>query len=117
LSVTFITLKALDPALVSQLKDFLSDPLFKRLNGSLSTDQEQLKFAEYKIRVLEESRSTGTAADLPRKEQIIPCTAEQCVCGKCRRETTVVGYEQSERAQTYPTSQTSSAPTSLPRPR
>ena len=54
MSVSFTTLKALDPALVSQLKDFLPDPLFDKLNGSLSIDQERLKFAEYKIRVLEE---------------------------------------------------------------
>ena len=32
----------------------LPDPLFERLNGSLSIGQERLKFAEYKIRVLEE---------------------------------------------------------------
>ena len=36
----FTTLKALDPALVSQLKDFLPDPLFDKLNDSLSIDQE-----------------------------------------------------------------------------
>jgi hypothetical protein len=54
LSVSFTTLKALDPALVSQLKDSLPDPLFEKLNGSLSIDQDRLKFAEYKVRVLEE---------------------------------------------------------------
>jgi hypothetical protein len=35
LSVSFITLKALDPMLVSQLKDTLPDPLFEKLSGSL----------------------------------------------------------------------------------
>jgi len=54
LSVSFTTLKALDPALIGQLKDTLSEPLFDRLSGSLSIDQKRLKFAEYKIRVLEE---------------------------------------------------------------
>ena len=54
LSVIFTTFKALDPTLVSQLKDTLPDPLFEKLNGSLSIDQDRLKFAEYKIRVLEE---------------------------------------------------------------
>jgi hypothetical protein len=54
LSVSFTILRALDPALVSQLKDTLPDPLFDQLRGSLSIDQERLKFAEYKIRVLEE---------------------------------------------------------------
>ena len=36
-------------------------------------------------------------AELPRKEQIIACSAEQCVCGNCGRETAVIGYEQSEQ--------------------
>jgi transposase len=157
LSVSFTSLKALDPALVSQLKDSLSGPLFDRLNGSLSIDQERLKFAEYKIRVLEErlrlvriekygpgseklsdaqlellelepgvssaevaaesergqlSLPLRTArkhpgrqelpANLPRKEQIISCTAEQCVCSKCGKETTVIGYEQSEQLDVAP---------------
>ena len=143
--------------MVSQLKDSLSGPLFDRLNGSLSIDQERLKFAEYKIRVLEErlrlvriekygpgseklsdaqlelldlepgvssaevaaesergqlSLPLRTArkhpgrqelpANLPRKEQIISCTAEQCVCSKCGKETTVIGYEQSEQLDVAP---------------
>jgi hypothetical protein len=54
LSVNFTSLKTLDPELVSQLKDTLPDLLFDKLNGSLSIDQDRLKFAEYKIRVLEE---------------------------------------------------------------
>jgi len=28
---------------------------------------------------------------------VIACTAEQCVCGGCGRETTVIGYEESEQ--------------------
>jgi transposase len=53
-SVNFTTLKALDPTLVSQLKESLPAALFEQLNGSLSIDQDQLKFAEYRVRVLEE---------------------------------------------------------------
>ena len=157
LSVSFTTLKALDPALVSQLKDTLPDPQFDKLNGSLSIDQERLKFAEYKIRVLEErlrlvriekygpgSEKLSDAqlellelepgvssaeveaeseraqlklplrtarkhpgrqelpADLPRIEQIIACTAEQCVCGKCGKETGVIGYETAEQLDVEP---------------
>ena len=51
---SFTSLKALDSTLVNQLKESLPDPLFQKLSGSLSIDQERLKFAEYKIRVLEE---------------------------------------------------------------
>ena len=35
-------------------------------------------------------------ADLPRVERVIACTPEQCVCGNCGAETTVIGYEVSE---------------------
>jgi transposase len=41
-------------------------------------------------------------ADLPRKEQIIPCSPEQCVCEKCGKETTVIGYETSEQLDVEP---------------
>jgi hypothetical protein len=30
-------------------------------------------------------------ADLPRKEQIITCSAEQCVCGNCGKKTVIIG--------------------------
>ena len=157
MSVNFTSLKALDPALVSQLKETLPDPLFEKLNGSLSIDQDRLKFAEYKIRVLEErlrlvriekygpgseKLSDGQLellelepgvssaevqaeseraqlelplkkarkhpgrqelpADLPRIEQIVACTTEQCVCGNCGKETTVIGYETAEQLDVEP---------------
>jgi transposase len=35
-------------------------------------------------------------ADLPRVKKIIACTAEQCKCGNCGADTTVIGYEISE---------------------
>ena len=35
-------------------------------------------------------------ADLPRVERVIACTPEQCKCGNCGAETTVIGYEVSE---------------------
>jgi transposase len=35
-------------------------------------------------------------ADLPRVERVIVCTPEQCRCGNCGAETTVIGYEISE---------------------
>ena len=157
MSVNFTSLKALDPALVSQLKETLPDPLFEKLNGSLSIDQDRLKFAEYKIRVLEErlrlvriekygpgSEKLSDAqlellelepgvssaevqaeseraqlelplkkarkhpgrqelpADLPRVEQLLACTPEQCVCGNCGKETTVIGYETAEQLDVEP---------------
>jgi transposase len=40
--------------------------------------------------------------DLPRVERVIACAAEQCVCGHCGGETTVIGYEQSEQLDVEP---------------
>jgi transposase len=41
-------------------------------------------------------------ADLARVEKVIACTPEQCVCGKCGSETTVIGYEESEVLDVVP---------------
>lgn len=35
-------------------------------------------------------------AHLERVEKIIPCAPGQCICGGCGKETTVIGYEESE---------------------
>ena len=146
-----------DPELVSQLKERLSEALFEKLNDSLSVDRDRLKFAEYKIRVLEErlrllriekygpgSEKLSDAqlellelepgvsgaeveaetqreqlelplkkarkhpgrqqlpAELPRVEQIVACTPEQCVCGRCGKETVVIGYESAEQLDVEP---------------
>ena len=146
-----------DPELVTQLKERLPEALFEKLNGSLSIDQDRLKLAEYKVRVLEEklrlvridkygpgSEKLSDAqlelldlepgvssaevqaegdrgqlklplkraqkhpgrqelpVDLPRVEQMIACTAQQCVCGNCGRETTQIGYETAEQLDVEP---------------
>src|SRR5260370_42250511 len=54
LSSSFSPLKMQDPELIQQLKENLPEALFERLNGSLSIDRDRLRFAEYKVRVLEE---------------------------------------------------------------
>jgi len=41
-------------------------------------------------------------AELPRVEKIVACAPEQCVCGGCGGETTVIGYEESERLGVEP---------------
>jgi transposase len=152
LSSGFTPLKTQDPELVNQLKESLPQVLFEKLTSSLSMDGDRLRFAEYKVRVLEErlrlvriekygpgseklsddqlellELEPGVSsaevevesqrqqlelplkksrqhpgrqqlpADLPRVEQIIACTADQCVCGKCGKETIAIGYESSEQ--------------------
>jgi len=142
---------------VNQLKESLPEALFEKLKGSLSIDGDRLRFAEYKVRVLEErlrlvriekygpgseklsddqlellELEPGVSsaevqaesqreqlqlplkqarkhpgrqqlpADLPRVEQIIACTADQCVCGKCGKETSVICYESAEQLDVEP---------------
>ena len=41
-------------------------------------------------------------AELPRVEQIVACSAQQCVCGKCGQETVVIGYESAEQLDVEP---------------
>src|SRR5580704_16435934 len=139
------------------LRVTLPASLFDQLNGSLSIDQDRLKFAEYKNRVLEErlrllriekygpgSEKLSDAqlellelepgvssaeieaeseraqlklplktarkhpgrqelpADLPRIEQLLACTPQQCVCGNCGKATTVIGYETAEQLDVEP---------------
>jgi transposase len=152
LSEPFSPLQALDAELQQQLRVRLPEPLFERLNRDLSLDEQRLRLAEYKVRVLEErlrlvrlhkygagSERLSDAqlellevepgvsaaeveaeshrepvalpakpvrphpgrqtlpAELPRREQVLACTPEQCVCGQCGRPTVVIGYEQSEQ--------------------
>ncbi len=39
---------------------------------------------------------------LPRVEKIIACSPEQCVCGNCGKETTLIGYETAEQLDVEP---------------
>ena len=142
---------------MNQLKESLPEALFEKLKGSLSIDGDRLRFAEYKVRVLEErlrlvriekygpgseklsndqlellELEPGVSsaevqaesqrkqlqlplkqarkhpgrqqlpADLPRVEQMIACTADQCICGKCGKETSVIGYESAEQLDVEP---------------
>ena len=41
-------------------------------------------------------------AELPRVEQVIACTPEQCICGNCGAGTKVIGYEVSEVLEVKP---------------
>ena len=51
---------------------------------------------------LKSARKHPGRQELPRTEQIVACTAEQCVCGKCGKQTTVIGYETSEQLDVEP---------------
>ena len=40
--------------------------------------------------------------EVPRIEKIVACTPEQCVCGNCGKENSVIGYEKSEQLDVKP---------------
>jgi transposase len=40
--------------------------------------------------------------DLLRVEQLVTCTPQQCVCGNCGKQTTVIGYETSTQLDVEP---------------
>jgi transposase len=150
--------------LLEELKNQLNGPLLTAISDQFSNFQKtvisyqnQLEYAELKIRVLEErlrqqriakygpgseklsdaqlellelepgvsraeveaesqresltsSRKTRRKhpgrqtlpGDLPRVEKIVACTPEQCRCGGCGAETTVIGYEESEQLDVDP---------------
>jgi transposase len=39
---------------------------------------------------------------LPRVEQVVGCTPDQCLCQQCGKEKTIIGYEQSEQLDVEP---------------
>jgi transposase len=41
-------------------------------------------------------------AELPRFEQLIACSAQECVCGACGREKVLIGYETAEQLDVEP---------------
>jgi len=41
-------------------------------------------------------------ANLPRVERVLPCAPDQRVCKRCRKETVVIGYEESSRLDVEP---------------
>src|SRR5260221_10961946 len=41
-------------------------------------------------------------AELPRIEQLIACSGQECVCGACGREKVVIGYESAEQRDFEP---------------
>jgi transposase len=54
LSEPFLPPQALEPELLRALEAALPGPLFERLQGSLHGDEQRLRLAEYKVRLLEE---------------------------------------------------------------
>ena len=70
-------------------------------SGPLSEDQQEEQNASSAAQQQQKKRKPHPGrnelpAHLERIEEIVACAAEQCTCGKCGRETQVIGYEETE---------------------
>jgi transposase len=64
-------------------------------SGPLS-EQEKADEAEPQSKRKPHPGRNELPAHLERIEEIVACAAEQCMCGKCGRETQIIGYEETE---------------------
>jgi transposase len=70
-------------------------------SGPLSEEQQEEQNASSAAQQQQKKRKPHPGrnelpAHLERIEEIVACAAEQCTCGKCGRETQVIGYEETE---------------------
>ena len=69
-------------------------------SGPLSEEQQEgqsaTTAAEQKKKRKPHQGRNELPAHLERIEEIVACAASQCACGKCGRETRVIGYEETE---------------------
>jgi transposase len=84
----------------AQLELLESEPGGSRAEVQAESQREQLQLPLKAAR--KHPGRQELPADLPRKEQIIACKPEQCVCGKCGKQTDRIGYETSEQLDVEP---------------
>ena len=68
-------------------------------------EREPLPVSPLKAKIRTNGRHRGRRelpASLPRVENIVACTPEQCVCKSCGKDTAVIGYAQSEQLDVKP---------------
>jgi hypothetical protein len=81
----------LEPAVSSDEieAEIANGPLGEEQNVPSAAEQQQKKHKPHPGR-------NELPAHLERIEEIVACAAEQCKCGRCGRETRVIGYEETE---------------------
>jgi hypothetical protein len=84
-----------------QLELLEFEPGVSDLEVAAESEREVLPPSSEKKKRKHPGRQT-LPAELPRVERVIACTPEQCVCGGCGGETTVIGYEVSEQLDVQP---------------
>jgi transposase len=65
-------------------------------------ERTQLRLPLRKASANKQTGRQELPAHLPRIEETISCTPEQCVCAKCGKEKALIGFEQSEQLDVEP---------------
>jgi hypothetical protein len=91
--------------------EMLSDLQLQLLNLEPGVSSEEVEAESEREALKEPPEQDNTSSGKPRRkhpgrqalpshlervEQIVACTPEQCNCGKCGRQTMVIGYEETE---------------------
>jgi transposase len=71
-------------------------------SAEVEAESEREQFKPPIKRVKKHPGRRELPAHLPRIEKIIACTPEQCMCGNCGKETSVIGYDKSEQLDVKP---------------
>lgn len=88
-----------------QLCDEQLELLERELGVSSAEVEAESERAQLKLPLKQPRKHPGRQelpAHLPRIEKIIACSPEQCVCGNCGKENSVIGYEKSEQLDAKP---------------
>jgi hypothetical protein len=81
--------------------DYTSDEIETEIaSGPLSEERQEEQNASTAAQQKKKHKPHPGRNELPahleRIEEIVACAAKQCTCGKCGRETQVIGYEETE---------------------
>jgi transposase len=86
----------------AQLELLELEPGVSNLEVEAESKREAISFAAAQKPTRKHPGRQQLPRDLPRVEQILECTPEQCRCQSCGNETVVIGYEESEQLDVEP---------------
>jgi transposase len=85
-----------------QLELLELEPAVSEAEIQAEAERTQLRLPLRKATSTKQTGRQELAGHLPRVEETIRCTPEQCVCAKCGKEKTLIGFEQSEQLDVEP---------------
>ncbi len=83
-----------------QLELLEEEPGVSRAEVEEESSRDQLELPLRKAK--QQPARQSLPAELPRKEEIIPCVPQDCICGSCGKEKVVIGYETAEQLDIEP---------------